>query len=493
MDLDVNLPNLDILDSETSAEDRLSLNANDGEENEAEADDDQAEFHAEEDSSHPAVQPRWPTRVFAAECVRKIIAACEMNKASHFDLALAKELQLTKGKSDFLTLHLSDLIRMAFIAATSDSDPLRLEGLKTLQDIIEKFAKVPEPEFPGHLLLEQFQAQVGAALRPAFSPDTSSLVTAAACEVCSTWIGSNVARDLNDLRRVHQLLVSSLNKLQNKNDTNQLYNESLSTLEKLSILKAWAEVYIVAMKGNESAPRIELLSTTNNNNEFTDFEYRGESLLTLVQPELVSLSQYWLSALKDYALLSLPSEFSSQLPHDGGAFYTNETMDSARPHYASSWPPILHAAALWLNSSSFSKDEENDNDLKVNINKKCSDSDRFHLLFGICMEALCSPRSVEPLESIITCLQALYTLLDTKYTKELLMSDISLGIELCNVLHRLVLTRDSHTCQLLCLEVLKQVVKAAQIDLNKVKLEKSKDDDTGTSKGKNVWILSFGE
>lgn len=57
-------------------------------------------------------------------------------------------------------MHLSDLVRMAFMAATSDCDPLRLEGLKTLQEIIDKFAKVPEPEFPGHLLLEQFQAQV---------------------------------------------------------------------------------------------------------------------------------------------------------------------------------------------------------------------------------------------------------------------------------------------------------------------------------------------
>jgi hypothetical protein len=58
-------------------------------------------------------------------------------------------------------LHLSDLVRMAFMAATSDSDPLRLEGLKTLHEVIDKFARVPEPEFPGHLLLEQFQAQVG--------------------------------------------------------------------------------------------------------------------------------------------------------------------------------------------------------------------------------------------------------------------------------------------------------------------------------------------
>lgn len=96
--------------------------------------------------------------------------------------------------------------------------------------------------------------QVGAAVRPAFSTDTPSHVTAAACEVCSTWLGSGVARDLNDLRRVHQLLVISLSKLHSKTTSTELYNESMATLEKLSILKAWAEVYIVAMTGKVSFP-----------------------------------------------------------------------------------------------------------------------------------------------------------------------------------------------------------------------------------------------
>ena len=34
---------------------------------------------------------------------------------------------------DYLVLHLSELVRMAFIAATSDSDKLRLVGLAALQ------------------------------------------------------------------------------------------------------------------------------------------------------------------------------------------------------------------------------------------------------------------------------------------------------------------------------------------------------------------------
>lgn len=96
------------------------------------------------------ILPRWPTRVFACDIVRKIIGICE-NERAHFDLALAKELQLSGGRSndqkrpaavrcsrvtfsgDYLVLHLSDLIRMSFMAATSDSSELRMAGLACLQ------------------------------------------------------------------------------------------------------------------------------------------------------------------------------------------------------------------------------------------------------------------------------------------------------------------------------------------------------------------------
>lgn len=61
---------------------------------------------------------------------------------------------------DFLVLHLADLIRMAFMAATDHSDQLRLSGLETLLVVIRRFATIPEPEFPGHVILEQYQANV---------------------------------------------------------------------------------------------------------------------------------------------------------------------------------------------------------------------------------------------------------------------------------------------------------------------------------------------
>jgi len=91
--------------------------------------------------------------------------------------------------------------------------------------------------------------KVSAALRPAFSEDTPSHVTAAACRVCGTWIGSGVARDLSDLKRVYHLLVTSLKKLKpgfNVN-FNSLYNESVATFECLAILKAWAQVILLLL------------------------------------------------------------------------------------------------------------------------------------------------------------------------------------------------------------------------------------------------------
>ena len=51
----------------------------------------------------------------------------------------------------------------------------------------------------------------------------------AACAVCSTWFSSGVARYLNDMRRIYQLLVSSLAKLK-KGFSSSCYNESSSTL-----------------------------------------------------------------------------------------------------------------------------------------------------------------------------------------------------------------------------------------------------------------------
>ncbi|XP_035029331.1 HEAT repeat-containing protein 5B isoform X2 [Hippoglossus stenolepis] len=450
----------------------------------------------EDDKSKPSVAPRWVTRVFAADCLCRIILLCENADKAHFDLAAARSAQVKNPKGDLLVLHLSDLIRMAFMAATDHSNQLRMAGLQALEDIIKKFASVPEPEFPGHVILEQYQANVGAALRPAFSPDTPSDITAKACQVCSAWIGSGVVSDLNDLRRVHNLLVSSLDKVQaGKGSSSQLYSESATTMEKLAVLKAWAEVYVVAMKIKkeaESKPAKPVRSVDDDEDE----EDVGadvlppDSLIILVQPELPSLSRLWLAMLRDYALLTLPAEFSSQLPPDGGAFYTPETIDTARIHYRSSWAPVLHAVALWLSSTGFGAAEEKEEAptapyktpnfpqeaLSATKTFEESVNDKMHLMLGVSIEFLCFPRPEEPIEHVMSCLWALCTLLESPCAKTHIAEDQLLAVELLNVLHRLLLTRDPLAIQLQVTAVVQETIRAAQDHLQRQKNSKGKEE-----------------
>ncbi|XP_030787200.1 HEAT repeat-containing protein 5A isoform X5 [Rhinopithecus roxellana] len=400
-----------------------------------------------DEKSHPFTNPRWATRVFAAECVCRIINQCENASSAHFDIALAQEMKKKDSRNDFLVLHLADLIRMAFMAATDHSDQLRLSGLEMLLVVIRRFATVPEPEFPGHVILEQYQANVGAALRPAFTSETPPDVTAKACQV-----------------------------------------------------------YIIAVQRHKNH-RQPLKTTSCLEDSIRNGSCSSDGLLDLVYADLGTLSRLWLAALQDFALLTLPSEFASQLPAEGGAFYTAETSENAKLQYYNSWALILHATALWLTSTGFvvADPDEGASDLSrpVTPTSMCQGSssgatikspedvytDRFHLILGISVEFLCSLRSDATMESITACLYALQALLDVPWPRSKIGSDQDLGIELLNVLHRVILTRESPSIQLASLEVVRQIICAAQEHVK----EKRRSAEVDDGAAEKETLPEFGE
>lgn len=56
-----------------------------------------------DDRSRPFTNPRWATRVFAAECVCRIINQCGNAHSAHFDLALAQEMRKRDSRSKWHT------------------------------------------------------------------------------------------------------------------------------------------------------------------------------------------------------------------------------------------------------------------------------------------------------------------------------------------------------------------------------------------------------
>jgi len=395
-------------------------------------------------TSRSTLSIKWQTKIFAVDCIQKIINYCEQTTQSnlHFNYISVKEHLHTYPNEDYLVTHLNTLIKLSFMACTSTNDQLRLSGLSLLKQIILKFGHIEEDiDLPGHVILEQYQTQIGAALRPAFSQRTSSHVTAQACDVCSTWISSNVAHDLNDLRRVHQLFVSSLQKFtsiqqQNKNTTNMIYSETTLTIENLAILKAWADVYNFATKQHK-----------NNQNC---------NLLVLIQTELYILIHHWLAVLTDYAFLVLPKEFGGMNGnfHSGNFYSIQSNIDLTRTIYKATWSTIMQATTQWLAIHHYELEtlpanhklvsyRQGDilmtklftstlsNKIRTFSEKK---EDIFAMLLGCCIEALSVSISEQTDETIEIILSSLINLLQS----DIAMSQMTMNIfiELINVLHR---------------------------------------------------------
>uniref|UniRef100_A0A094ZDV1 HEAT repeat-containing protein 5B n=1 Tax=Schistosoma haematobium TaxID=6185 RepID=A0A094ZDV1_SCHHA len=534
------------------------------------------------------IRARCSTRIFAISCLRILISNCarlcnttfvndslpymktsvndddttddsliNSKSLAHFDLAKARILRSQSGKSDWLILYLSDLIRVAFMSATSDSERLRITGLKLMQDVIQRFSLVPDPDYPDHVILEQYQAQVSAALRPAFmnssllnsfdnitvaqSSTTNNSVLSGpvqpnpellsiACQVCSTWLTSGVGRDPEDLRRVQDLLRQAFDKLKlnictenhssnvsaqtQRVEPSQSISENSAIVEKLSVLAAWAKVYILTaghskkwenklhqkqqhlitsqssqvlddeqLMDDESDDMMNDESENDNDSDY-NMIIKGISIedITLfvckpapylqssscsaasskfiyhllskwIQPILPNLSNAWLDALKNYAYMCLPDNLSTQ--HSSILLFNvnnnsiNHNLDLIRGYYARYWPCMTYALALWLTNNELCVEEI---DTNLSKNEMSKSARQFFLILGMCAEAMCNPTSKQPISIIHTCLRCILCLLSKpKFRAYLMQSSTEISIELLQILHRLILTRDCVETHLLCL------------------------------------------
>ncbi|VDQ00492.1 unnamed protein product [Trichobilharzia regenti] len=381
------------------------------------------------------ITARSSTKIFAISCLRVLISSCaklcnaslltenyQSNQISvntydetsdvivnpssiaHFDLAKARALRSQSGKSDWLILYLSDLIRIAFMSATSESDRLRITGLKLMQDVVQRFSPVPDPDYPDHIILEQYQAQVSAALRPAFI-STSSLdlsenttitesstpnistsssivqsnpeLLSIACQVCSSWITSGVGPAWAEIYIVTAGQAKKLGgKLHQKQhlETSQSQpldeDQPIDESDEMNTSENEDESdYSIIIKGISLE---DMLSTATTSATTTTPSRSIHQLLTKwIQPILPGLSQAWLSALRDYAYMCLPDSLSNQ--------QQQQQSSDIRVYYARYWPCMTYALALWLTNESSSFVDENKTNSKNDMSKS---SRHFFLILG---------------------------------------------------------------------------------------------------------------
>ena len=106
--------------------------------------------------------PRRQTRLFAVECIRRLLAV--LDDPAHFSPVLARE---ALGRDLAVYSHISAPSRRA---ATAAIDAMRRGVL--LIEVVEKLG-ADDPDYDGKLFLEQYSAQLGSAPARASAPTPS--------------------------------------------------------------------------------------------------------------------------------------------------------------------------------------------------------------------------------------------------------------------------------------------------------------------------------
>ncbi|KAL5739454.1 hypothetical protein ACOSQ2_028634 [Xanthoceras sorbifolium] len=274
---------------------------------------------------------RYRTRVFAAECLSHLPTAVGSNPA-HFELSLARKRPANgQAPCDWLVVHIQELISLAYQISTIQFENMRPLGVGLLCTIVDKFEMVSDPELPGHLLLEQFQAQLVSAVRTALDASSGPILLEAGLQLATKIMTSGIiSGDQAAVKRIFSLISRPLN------DFKDLYYPSfaewVSCKIKVRLLAAHASLkcytYAFLRRHHGGIP-----------DEFV-------ALLPLFSKSSSILGRYWIQVLKDYSHvflgLNLNRNWSPFLDGIQSPLVSSKLLACLEE----AWPVILQAAAL---------------------------------------------------------------------------------------------------------------------------------------------------
>lgn len=385
---------------------------------------DMASFSAPSAASISAaitLTPRWRTHLFALSCVRQLVEeVVQSGRKEHLDLFAAREFDEANGgiKSDLVIHRLADVIRIAFSAATAAVNDLRLAGLDLLQDVLEGFAGVLDPDFEGHSLLEQYQAQISSALSPALSNDAVVEISSAACRVSAVYVASGINQDLSTLSRVLRLLQELLKKVSGAKSEGSDVQPHATAMLRLAVQAAWARLAISTVE--------------------------QEHLKPTVKPHLAVLTRLWFKTLREYGRISLENDvlrslggFPLTIDVAGSLTYLEATRNVILPFYDDSWLFILRAFTSSL------MEEGVMTALMGQPNGAGTDSQEiFTILCGLCLRSISTedshpkgPKAESRDDVMVHALKAIASLVDAGDGLDFLSQDFALA-ETLAVLNR---------------------------------------------------------
>jgi hypothetical protein len=262
---------------------------------------------------------KWQTRNFAMSCLSELLATVQ--EAILPDTSIPAELALQSK--------VGDIVRMAFSASTANVIELRVWGLKIIDQVLTMFGKTPDPDFAEASLLEQYQAQIGSALTPAFAADSSAELASEAINVSATFIATGIVTNVDRMGRILKLLVLGLENFAKNPATTEIgdlkgLNSNARVMVKLALFSAWARLQIASI----------------------EHEYLNQ----VVQPYLAKLTPLWLSSLQEYARLRFEPDITGALgtstqSNDLDEVYAALNRETLLKFYQDTWLSLVDAIA----------------------------------------------------------------------------------------------------------------------------------------------------
>lgn len=442
-------------------------------------DEEVASLGIESSSSFDTQNCRWRTKLFALECVHEVFDVLRStNRLEHFTAPPHSSNQHGSAslRSQFLlSSRIGDLIKMAFSASTDGNTGIRLAGLVVLGDVIDNFKDTPDPDFDESLdeadgkmvILEQHQAPIAAALMPAFAgpsgaaaPSPAPDVVSSAIQVCATYVGSGIVRQVGQMGRILKQLVASLHDVfESADDTEEDANPgeasatqvvkastfapSAHAMIKIAVLKAWAQLYLASQ--------------------------RQLYLVKIVRPQLEPvLVPHWVAVLTEYARMHNTSEdelaWEQPLqvkPVCAGdkAPLRQATLDRVvmQPLYQAAWAELLETLAVLMGSAA--DRDVLDKVFPTEQGKSNTTVMLFWPLYGLAFEVLAAPQlGQDALREATEKRVALHTLqqltLHNHWSGAALTGDARVLQELVQLVLRMAATETSTSVQNAVLELL---------------------------------------
>jgi hypothetical protein len=378
---------------------------------------------------------KWQTRTFAMDLLHELISTITRDAAVDEDSTSQAALQS----------RIADVVRIAFSASTAGVVELRLRGLKIINQVLKLFGKTPDPDFAEASLLEQYQAQIGSALTPAFAADSSPELAAQAVNVCATFISTGIVKDVERMGRILKLLVSALENFSTESENAAIgdlkgLSSNALVMVKMAVFSAWAELQIASAEQTY--------------------------LKDVLKPHIAKLTPLWLASLREYSRLRFEPDVSTSaagpaaLSGNLDSIYAALNRETLLQFYQASWLQLVDAIASLIDEDSEFVFDALDGRVDyagaaeegVNGAPKAKSSDInyrdepvafFFVLFGLAFEALVgrsgSSDSQSDKAQILDVLEALKKILRPSVSGQAIYQEVVFA-ETTDMLDRLVLT-----------------------------------------------------